>query len=666
MTPPAADPVSVHSADRSRRIVARLLLPGALWGLLLFVAFAFFLKPRPARLSQFVALILLAALTACLHGGMLTLLAAGARRLGRWADLVLAALAGVLYGLLGMSLVKYSVTRSHLRFEDLWFLATSARQAAGEGTSRERLWLTGALVLPALVATGVAWLLARARRAGEVSVAGGGRLALLGATGILALATLWPTARFAVVRLIPDSNILVRHLERALEPEVPWSPDPAYNARLAPRPAGAPTHRWNVVVLMLESVSFDRLFGPAARPESTPHLRALAAQSVLFRRAWAVSTHSDYAQTSILASLFPKKSDQHDYFYWISYPRALPWDVLAPFGWRSAVFSTQNEKWGNMIGFLDSPRLELLRHAPDFPGAPRRGEGSETKIFEEAAVDAFLDWVREEPGRPFVAYLNFQATHYPYVWPDSFTPPYGPAPIDFPATFLDYPEDKVPVMLDRFHNALAYVDQNVGAVVAGLRDAERWEETALLVVADHGEAFFEHSIPTHGTSLLDEQLRVPMLLRLPGVAPRVVHEPVSTLDAIPSLYAALGLPRAPELQGSAELLDPGYDGARRPLFFTIQGMTREDGLLLDGWKRIVNYDRREGALYDLLNDPGETANLVLHQPQRVAELDLRLDDFLARQTGYYRERGWRAGWGPPSLAEPVARTPPPAAAAGTP
>ncbi len=212
---------------------------------------------------------------------------------------------------------------------------------------------------------------------------------------------------------------------------------------------------------MLESVPWSRLFGPLARPEATPRLTALAAESIVFARAYATATHSDYAQTSILAALHPRKFERHDYFIDLAYPRTLIWDLLRPLGYRTALFSCQNEGWGNMQAFLRTPGLELFRHSPDWPDAPRRGEGAESKVFESAPVGAFEAWLRPASGapqQPFLAYLNFQATHYPYMIPPGMAPLYEPSAIDFPTTFLSYPAAKIPLMENRFYNALHAVD----------------------------------------------------------------------------------------------------------------------------------------------------------------------------------------------------------------
>jgi arylsulfatase A-like enzyme len=322
---------------------------------------------------------------------------------------------------------------------------------------------------------------------------------------------------------------------------------------------------------------------------------------------------------------------------------------LRPAGYRTALFSCQNEGWGNMQAFLKTPGLELFRHSPDWPEAPRRGEGPESKVFEATPVAAFRSWLDETKGGPFLAYLNFQATHYPYVIPPDAAPLYEPSRIDFPTTFLSYPAGKIPVMENRFYNALHSVDAAVGEVVEALRAAGVWERTVLLVVSDHGEAFYEHGVPTHGTTLLEEQLRTAAFLRLPGEPARVMTEPLSVLDLVPAVAKFLGLPPHGNFQGRSDVLDPAYNAQGRPFLFTIQGITQEDGLLVDDWKLLENRDRRELALFDLARDSGELRNLAASEPARLAALRQRLDALLADQLAYYRDRGWEKGWYPPQL-----------------
>lgn len=637
-------------------LVAAGFAIGATWAL--FLAFTFLGEEPPAGSAPLGALLsrlFLAFFLGLGHGALLALAGSAlsrirfVRRHPRTVAIACALILGTLYAAAVTSVVKFKTVGSHLRTEDLWFLTRSLRQLSAETSAAEHLFLVGTALLPLILASAMLSLLVFCRRFPIAPTPG--RLALLALVAYLgaAGATLGhPGARRAALVYFPDTRGLaallhapVPHNEGGAEnisgtPIAPFAPSPGFESK-------------NVLVLMLESVPWKRLHGPESRPGSTPRLDALARESVVFDRAYATSTHSDYAQTSILASLHPRKFEGHDYFHDLSYPRTLFWDPLVPLGWRSALFSCQNESWGNMIAFLRTPNLQLLRHAPDWPKAEHRGDGSESKVFEETPIAAFFEWLDEDPGRPFAVYLNFQATHYPYMVPSGWKGPYQPSAIDFPTTFLSYPQDKIPVMENRFHNALAYVDESVGRVVDGLAARGLLDRTALLVVSDHGEAFYEHGLPTHGTTLLEEQVRTAMLLRLPGVAPARIEQPVSVLDAIPTIYRWMGLPRHGNFQGRDDVLEPGYSAAGRPLPMTIQGMTREDGLLLDGWKYLVNWDRREKALFDLSSDPDERRSLAAVRPQELERLDASLHDLLGRQLGYYRARGWERGRYPPPL-----------------
>jgi arylsulfatase A-like enzyme len=633
---------------------------GFAWAAACFALLALRLAPAE-RWSQTLVLGFLACFLALGHAAAATLLrrcGAFLLRAHRWRrgyDAISALVAGALYAGMALSLVKYTYARAHLRREDIWFILGSLRQLGSEGSPRERLLLAACFLLPLLFGLLIYAGMRRARRdLRPLRWRSLLALAVVAFCGLALICWRYPSARFAVHNILPETHAVAQAIERIHKGEAAGSagrftPDPTRSARIESLPTPANLRRDNVVVLMLESVPWSRLFGPLARPEATPRINALAAESIVFDRAYATATHSDYAQTSILAALHPRKFPRHDYFVDLAYPRTLIWDLLRPAGYRTAMFSCQNEGWGNMKAFLRTPGLEVFRHSPDWPDAPRRGEGAESKVFEPTPITAFTTWLGESKSSPFLAYLNFQATHYPYVSAPGTVPLYEPEAIDFPTTFLSFPAEKIPVMENRFYNALHAVDIAVGAVVDALQAAGVWERTILLVVSDHGEAFYEHGVPTHGTMLLEEQIRTAAFLRLPETPARVVTEPVSVLDLVPALAGHLGYPPHGNVQGRSDILDPGYSGRGRAFLLTIQGITHEDGLLVDDKKLIRNHDRRELALFDLATDPGERANLSATAPETRAALERRLDQLLGLQLGYYADRGWESGWYPPKL-----------------
>ena len=570
-----------------------------------------------------------------------------------WLDWAKGALLGPLLGaslLVGVESLK---TGSLLRPADAWFYFKSNIQLLHEATRFERLFVLSYPIVIFGIALLLHWGFRKERsRAVGIPPARALLLTVLAATGLAVIGWRFGEARPFNRLPLPEGRLLAQR-GSALEERLGrlGRPEPAdlLGERIVPFAPPAEFRRLNVVVLMLEAIAWDHPSAWGGPAGVTPNLDALAGECVLFPRAYAASTHSDYAQMAVLSGLYPKKYLTHDFYDAIDYPRTLLWDLLKPCGYATAAFSCQNETWGNMIAFHKTPALDQLWHSPSWPEALHRGASSETKVFEETPVGEWERWRRAHAGTPTVAYLNFQATHFSYEWPPGFPALFAPFAVDFPASFIGYPREKVPVMRNRFFNALHYADRWVGEVVRELKDSGAWDRTVLLVVPDHGQAFYEHGFPTHGTSLHEEQVRTFALLHAPGLPPRVVDEPVSHLDFVPSMLKFLGLPRTGAFQGSDAILDPDYSGSGRPLYFSIQGLVHADGVLLDGWKYMLDWADGTERLYDLGADSGESDDRIgLNRPREELLRD-RLLRFQMRQINYYKGKIWTRGYFVPAM-----------------
>jgi arylsulfatase A-like enzyme len=182
---------------------------------------------------------------------------------------------------------------------------------------------------------------------------------------------------------------------------------------------------------------------------------------------------------------------------------------------------------------------------------------------------------------------------------------------------------------DRFVSELSIVDREIGRlrrVLARLPIASR---TTLIVTADHGEAFGEHGRTQHGTTVYEELLRVPLLIRSPGVAPREVSEPVSLVDLAPTILDLNGIATPGSYMGQS--LVPFLRGASPALTRPIlaEGRLKRALIFPDGMKAITDERRGTVELYDLVNDPKELRNLA---SEGAADVEARvgaLDTFFA-------------------------------------
>ena len=630
-----------------------------LHGVFLFVVVFNRFPSEDLDLSESVLVALgLLALLVLEASGLVILLASLERwrptgKLALAVDLFKSLLLSFLITTLGLSSLKFLNAGVHLKLSDVWFAYTSADQIFQEVQSAELLAILAIPTLSLALLIGCFIGFRRARRSAKPgSLASWSKLSAVGATLLLvahSFSTIFPTV---LKGFVPEGNwLIVRRSHSGLLAVAASDPLASkQGAPIEPYLPGPAKRPFNVVLVMLESVPWKRTFlNDEVRGGLTPNLKRLSEESVVFDRAYAASTHSCYAQLAILSSLHPRKYDHHDYYLKIRYPHALIWDALKPAGYSTALFSCQNERWGNMRKFVKTPGLDVFRHSLSWPDEPRKGRGRESKVYEPTPVAKWKSWRAKQTAGLFFTYLNFQANHFPYELPKEAPRSFEPSEIDFAASYLSYPKDKIPVMLNRFDNAQNYADQYLGEVIDSLKSVGDWDSTVLIVASDHGEAFYEHGVPTHGTDLHEEQVRSLLMMRVPGMQARRVSEPVSMLDVAPTLLEILGLNPHGNMQGRGDILELDYEGSKRPIFFTIQGLTLEDGVLMGDRKLIVNLDRETKKYFDLSSDPDELIDLSGARPEESLSMEQLLGSFLNRQLKYYSDEEWKRGFYPPRL-----------------
>jgi arylsulfatase A-like enzyme len=174
----------------------------------------------------------------------------------------------------------------------------------------------------------------------------------------------------------------------------------------------------------------------------------------------------------------------------------------------------------------------------------------------------------------------------------------------------------------------------------------------LVVCGDHGEGFYEHGMAAHANGVFEELMRVPLVVRAPGLAPARDARPAQLLDVPPTLFRLLGLPAHPSFQGE-DLLEPRKTPERSRYLLTDTPWSTTLAIVRSGHKLI--HDSRLGrcVLYDLGNDPGEQRDVLAGRPDVARDLKARLAAFRRAQLDYYENRYVHEREYPPLLAEDV-------------
>ena len=178
----------------------------------------------------------------------------------------------------------------------------------------------------------------------------------------------------------------------------------------------------------------------------------------------------------------------------------------------------------------------------------------------------FLRWL-DASAEKFFAYLHTLDVHWPYERPAPFHGMFTakPSPEDFNQSGFMSSQirkimagstpnpDTVGAMSDAYDECIRHVDEQLGEIFRALVSRGRYDDTLIIVTADHGEEFMDHGMLNHGHSLYDELIHVPLIVKFPcpgpHCGPAVANSPVELVDIFPTVMAATGLEPPERLAG---------------------------------------------------------------------------------------------------------------------
>lgn len=413
------------------------------------------------------------------------------------------------------------------------------------------------------------------------------------------------------------------------------------------RSATAGPERPNLILVVIDTLRADALGVYGGGPQASPRIDALGREGVVFQHAYAQSSWTRPSIATILTGLYPS---EHGAVRKLD-PLPDHVDTLAEFlqrrGYWTAAFVT-NINVAPIFNF-DQGFGEYHYLAPSFyfgatDSATRlasykilrllRERIWKNRIFyqhyyQDAAVvtDAVRRWLAEKPPQPFFLLVHYMDPHDPY-----FETPYnghGIARVANPSP----PPALAPEMRRLYAEDVAYLDQHFGELVEAWRKSGLLEKTWIVLTADHGEEFFEHGGWWHGTTLYEEQVRVPFVVRPPGGAatPTIRTDVALTVDLFPTVVQALGYTPPTQLRGVNLLAGPAP--ADRVVFAEEELEGNQLAMIRQGREKLIlanpGNPRRlpEVVLFDLEEDPLEQNNLAPQQEQRVRELRAALEAF---------------------------------------
>jgi arylsulfatase A-like enzyme len=412
--------------------------------------------------------------------------------------------------------------------------------------------------------------------------------------------------------------------------------------RFREKGAGKP----NVILVVIDALRADHLGRYGYHRETDAGLEFFTSHSTRFENAYAPSSWTKPSTASIHSGLHPIRHGAREF------NSKMPSNVhtiskaLKAGGWKTGGFSFNHHvssKTGFNLGFnaFDS----FLGKAVFYPDI--------TEMLERARA-----WVKGVARKPFFLYLHPMNVHGPYKVPaenkaDLLGRPPAEGFVYTEGWMRDImtngeiekreavPQEYLASLVDQYDTAVRYSTDRLGEFFDWLDARDLYRNSLIIVTSDHGEELFDHGGFSHGYTLHEEVLHVPLYIKLPFQSRRKdVAARASLVDIYPTISDFFDLPSPYEVDGRS-LLDLVQDDrvppprGERELLFEIDWPERCVATALLGAEfKLVSvlsdYAGRTGEtlLYDFMNDPGETRNICLSRAEKAEALDKRRDDLI--------------------------------------
>jgi len=369
----------------------------------------------------------------------------------------------------------------------------------------------------------------------------------------------------------------------------------------------------NILIIAIDAMRADRLGVTGyARPPGhslTPTLDAIAERGTRFTHVWAQAPNTPRSFPSLVTSRYPSEIAWQKQS--LNYSNLLPsnhtfFEPLAaaglrPIGIFSHFFFTADRGLSKSFTEWSNDGAKTIADSNKDVPSPRIVPRVIARLRKAA-----------QTGERFVLWTHLFEPHSSYM-----------EHAEFPTSLSG-----VQGLEEKYDYEIAFADLWAGKIIKTLEETKLDRNTAVVVFGDHGEAWGEHKRYFHGQDLTEEQLRVPLLVAVPGQKPSVVHDEVGLIDLGPTLVDLVGAAPLPSFHGRSLL--PAVEGKAlpaRPIFSELLPSTAtpsHEVSVVEGGKKLTHkISERRWELFDLTADPRQQKDLAADPAARKHLDDLR-------------------------------------------
>lgn len=417
-----------------------------------------------------------------------------------------------------------------------------------------------------------------------------------------------------------------------IQPPFERAPDERFDYALWSDPQIFTDDEWlrqtNVVLISIDTLRADHVSCLGYDRETTPSLDGLASYSVVFENAITPAPWTLPAHASLFTGLLPSQHGVQNFHQTLSAEAVTLAELL-----RADSFHTEGVASFEYL----FPNYGLVQGFDDYF---YRYPLSADKI-----VDRAIHSLDAHHGKRFFLFLHFFDPHDPYNPPAPYDEMFAPGeekeqvgnqhknPIKaFVGTRRQPTATDIESIIGLYDGEIRFVDDQLSRLFDRIKELGIWDNTIVVVASDHGEEFYEHGSFGHGFKLFEEQIRVPLIVKLPNsrLAGFRISDQVSLVDVFPTVLDELGIraenrgPGHPLFASDRQIAQPQEYRVSETVAHGIKRMCLRSELLKYISPNVYNFKgmsyQKPEQLFDLRNDPRETENLAELEPMLVDSL----------------------------------------------
>jgi len=446
-----------------------------------------------------------------------------------------------------------------------------------------RLLTVLGLLLVGLLLSLLARVAFPSRRVLLALLAGALGILLLPATASIHQADLAPSTLGELLRRPQDSEAATKRAAAYVQ-----GPESFYQA---PRFVQPGTDQPNVVLVILESTRFDTVppYAPAKWKHFSPTFGRIAEEGWVFDTVYSSVSHTSKALVGILCGIYPRLEIPIQETLQDALPLTCLPHLLEKAGYRTAFLQTAMSNFENRpglvrnLGFQTAAFMETVAR-PGFEPIGYLG------VDDFALLAPAKSWVEAGGTQPFLLTVLSLTPHHPYQVPGQPTPPL------------------VGNLMPYYHEAIRHQDRFLDALTQELEQLGALENTVLVVLGDHGEAFGEHQRMQHDAVPYEEVVRVPLVFHAPWLLgeARTIEGLRHHHDLLPTLLEITGTEWQGNLPGRSLISSQGHESVVSSCWYTDFCLSMREGNL----KYVYHFGMRPTQVFDLEQDPGELYSIA--------------------------------------------------------